>query len=78
MAVQNAEIGVAKTAYYPNVLLSGAGGFDSGRFTTLLQGPAGFWSLAGSAAEVTPPPAPSHGPMTLAAVSCSKHVVLLL
>jgi NodT family efflux transporter outer membrane factor (OMF) lipoprotein len=51
VASQNALIGVARTAYFPNVLLSGTGGFDSATITTLLQGPAGFWSLAGSAAE---------------------------
>jgi NodT family efflux transporter outer membrane factor (OMF) lipoprotein len=51
VAAANAQIGIAQTAFYPNVTLTGAGGFDSGRITTLLQGPAGFWSLAGSAAE---------------------------
>jgi len=48
----NAEIGVAKSAYYPQFLLSGEGGFQSSRLGTLLQGPAGFWALAGSAAEL--------------------------
>lgn len=51
VASENAQIGVARTAFFPNVLISGGGGFDSAKITTLLQGPAGFWSLAGSAAE---------------------------
>lgn len=51
VASENAQIGVARTAFFPNVLISGAGGFESGKITTLLQGPSGFWSLAGSAAE---------------------------
>lgn len=51
VAGENALIGVARTAYFPNVLLSGNGGLESGKITTLLEGPAGFWSLAGSAAE---------------------------
>ena len=51
VASENALIGVARTAYFPNVLINATGGFDSGKITTLLQGPAGFWSLAGSAAE---------------------------
>lgn len=51
VASENALIGVARTAYFPNVLISGTGGFESATITTLLQGPAGFWSLAGSAAE---------------------------
>ena len=48
----NAQIGVAKSAYYPQFTLSGDGGFQSSRLGTLLQGPAGFWALAGSAAEL--------------------------
>lgn len=48
----NAQIGVARAAWFPRVLLSGAGGFESARIGTLLQGPGGFWSLAGSAAEL--------------------------
>jgi NodT family efflux transporter outer membrane factor (OMF) lipoprotein len=51
VASENAQIGVARTAYFPNVLISGGGGFDSAAITTLLQGPSGFWSLAGTAAE---------------------------
>jgi NodT family efflux transporter outer membrane factor (OMF) lipoprotein len=48
----NAQIGVARAAYFPNVTLSGGGGFESGAIGTLIQGPSGFWSLAGSAAEL--------------------------
>ncbi len=48
----NAQIGVARAAWFPQVLLSGAGGFESTKIGTLLQGPGGFWSLAGSAAEL--------------------------
>ena len=48
----NAQIGVARSAYYPQFLLTGGGGFESSRLGTLLQGPAGFWALAGSAAEL--------------------------
>ncbi len=48
----NAQIGVARSAYFPQFLLTGQGGFDSARLGTLLQGPSGFWSLAGSAAEL--------------------------
>jgi NodT family efflux transporter outer membrane factor (OMF) lipoprotein len=48
----NAQIGVARAAYYPQFTLTGGGGFESERLGTLLQGPAGFWALAGSAAEL--------------------------
>jgi NodT family efflux transporter outer membrane factor (OMF) lipoprotein len=48
----NAEIGVARAAYFPNILLSASGGFESSNITNLLQGASGFWALAGSAAEL--------------------------
>lgn len=48
---QNAQIGVAKAAYYPLVTLSASGGFESAVAGTLLQGPSGFWMLGGQAAE---------------------------
>jgi NodT family efflux transporter outer membrane factor (OMF) lipoprotein len=49
MAAANARIGVAKAAYYPLLNLSGAGGFESGALTTLLQGPSGLWSVGAAA-----------------------------
>jgi NodT family efflux transporter outer membrane factor (OMF) lipoprotein len=47
----NAQIGVARAAYFPLVQLGGSGGFESAAIGTLLQGPSGFWQLAGTAAE---------------------------
>jgi len=49
MAAANARIGVAKAAYYPLLNLTAAGGFESGAITTLLQGPAGLWSVGATA-----------------------------
>jgi NodT family efflux transporter outer membrane factor (OMF) lipoprotein len=49
VAAANAQIGVAKSAYYPSITLGGSGGFESASITTLLTGPSGFWSLGGSA-----------------------------
>ncbi len=48
----NAQIGVARAAYFPLITLNGSGGFESSGFSNLLSGPAGFWSLAGTAAEL--------------------------
>ena len=48
---QNAQIGVARAAYFPQVTLGASGGFESAVFTTLLQGPSGFWMLGGQPAE---------------------------
>ena len=47
----NAQIGVARAAYFPLITLGGGGGFESAAIGTLLQGPSGFWQLAGTAAE---------------------------
>jgi len=49
VAAANAQIGVAKSAYYPVISLTGAGGFESSSITTLLNGPSGLWSFGLSA-----------------------------
>jgi NodT family efflux transporter outer membrane factor (OMF) lipoprotein len=52
VASANAQVGLAKTAYYPLVNILGSGGLESGSITTLLQGPSGLWAV-GSSAVVT-------------------------
>lgn len=47
----NAQIGIAIAAYYPNVQLGGAGGFESANPGTWIQGPSALWSLGASAME---------------------------
>ncbi len=49
MAAANAQIGVAKAAYYPTISLGTAAGFESGAITTLLSGPSILWSAGPSA-----------------------------
>src|SRR5260370_12061385 len=49
MASANAQIGVAKSAYYPLVNLAALGGFESGSPTTLLSGPSILWAAGPSA-----------------------------
>ncbi len=49
VAAANAQIGVAKSAYYPTISLGATGGFESSTITTLLQGPSGLWSVGLSA-----------------------------
>ena len=41
VASANAQIGVAKSAYYPVVNLGASGGFESSAITTLINGPSG-------------------------------------
>jgi NodT family efflux transporter outer membrane factor (OMF) lipoprotein len=49
VASANAQIGVAKSAYYPAISLGASGGFESSTITTLMNGPAGLWSIGLSA-----------------------------
>ncbi|CAM4382540.1 Outer membrane protein oprM precursor [Bordetella pseudohinzii] len=44
-AAANAQIGVAQSAWFPDLTLSAAGGFRSGQFADWLTAPARFWSL---------------------------------
>ena len=48
VASANAQVGLAKTAYYPSLNILGSGGFESGSITTLLQGPSALWSAGAS------------------------------
>ena len=52
VASANAQVGLAKTAYYPLVNIMATGGLESGSITTLFQGPSALWS-AGASAAVT-------------------------
>lgn len=49
VASANAQIGVARAAYFPVLGLSADGGFESTAITTLLQGPSGFVAAGVSA-----------------------------
>jgi NodT family efflux transporter outer membrane factor (OMF) lipoprotein len=51
VAAANAQIGIAIAAYYPQISLSGSGGFESTAIGTLIQGPSALWSVGGSALE---------------------------
>jgi multidrug efflux system outer membrane protein len=44
----NAEIGVARAAYFPQISLSGNAGFETNALTSLFSGPAGAWTYGAS------------------------------
>jgi outer membrane protein, multidrug efflux system len=47
----NAQIGVARAAYFPQIALTGTAGYESPKLTDLFQGPAGVWNLVGSVTQ---------------------------
>ena len=51
MAAANAEIGIAKTAYFPTLNLTSTGGFESSALKQLFEWPSRFWSIGGSLPE---------------------------
>jgi len=51
MAEANAAIGIAYAAYYPNLTLTGEGGFESSSFSHWLSWPSRFWSVGASIPE---------------------------
>jgi outer membrane protein, multidrug efflux system len=48
LVAANAQIGVAKSAYFPQISLTGTAGYESPSLTNLFTGPAGLWNLAGA------------------------------
>ena len=51
MAYENAQVGIARTAFYPHITLGGGGGSQSTDLTSLLSAPSLFWSLGADALE---------------------------
>ena len=51
MAAANAQIGIAQSAFFPDLTLSGSVGLESSTLSQLLAGPSLLWSLGPQLAE---------------------------
>ncbi|MDR3455220.1 MAG: efflux transporter outer membrane subunit [Rhodoferax sp.] len=51
VALANANIGVAKAAYFPSLMLSASGGYNGASFATLFDTPSRVWSLGAALAQ---------------------------
>jgi multidrug efflux system outer membrane protein len=51
IAYENAQVGIARTAFYPHITLSGSGGWQSTSVGSLLNAPSLFWSIGADALE---------------------------
>jgi NodT family efflux transporter outer membrane factor (OMF) lipoprotein len=51
-AAANEQIGIAVSAFYPTISLTGQGGFESTHGGTWIQGPSALWSLGAQATEL--------------------------
>ena len=50
VAAANAQIGVARAAFFPTITLAGSGGYQSISLANLISGPSQWWSIGATAA----------------------------
>jgi multidrug efflux system outer membrane protein len=51
LVAANAEIGVARAAYFPQIPLTAQAGYQSSALTALFSGPAGLWNFGATATQ---------------------------
>jgi multidrug efflux system outer membrane protein len=51
LVAANAQIGVARAAYFPQISLTGSAGYQSAALNDLFTGPSGIWNMAASLSQ---------------------------
>src|SRR5439155_25919541 len=51
MAEANEQIGIARAAFFPTVVLNGTGGFEGNSITNWLNWPSRFWAIGPAALQ---------------------------
>lgn len=51
MAFENAQVGIATTAFYPHITLGGTGGVQSTAISSLISAPSALWSIGADALQ---------------------------
>jgi NodT family efflux transporter outer membrane factor (OMF) lipoprotein len=74
VAAANAQVGVARSAFYPSIFLGGTGGFQSRDIAKLLDAPSAIWSVGLSAMEPVIAGGRIHARMEAAKASYDERV----
>jgi multidrug efflux system outer membrane protein len=75
LVAANAQIGVAKSAYFPQIALTASGGVASAALATLFSAPALVWSAAASLVQPIFPSARLDADVTLAELERDARVI---
>jgi outer membrane protein, multidrug efflux system len=75
LVAANAQIGVAKSAYFPQISLTASGGVASSALSTLFSAPALLWSAAASVVQPIFPTARVDADVTLAELERDARVI---
>ncbi len=74
VAAANARVGVARSAFYPSILLQGSGGLESVNISSLVSAGSALWSLGVSALEPLIAGGRLHGQLEFSRAAYAENV----
>jgi NodT family efflux transporter outer membrane factor (OMF) lipoprotein len=74
VAAANARVGVARSAFYPSILLQGGGGLESVKISSLFNASSALWSIGLSALEPLIAGGRLHGQLELSQAAYDENV----